>query len=94
MGNQGNRYKDMERMMTYALIGDGVMFLVYLVAAITGVIWLKVVAAIIAFLVSGLCLCYLYFTKELLKPRSLWMTTAASAVILCTFFSLILNFPS
>ncbi len=92
--NQASRYKEMERYMTYTLIGDAVVFLIYLIAAATGVIWLKVITAIIAFLVSGLCLVYLYMSQELMKPRSLWMTTAAGAVILCTFFSLILNYPA
>lgn len=93
MGKQTNRYKDFERYMTIALIADAVIFVVYLIAAATGVIWLKAVTAIIAFLLSGLCLVYLYITHELLKSRSMWMTVGAASVILCTLFSLILNFP-
>lgn len=94
MANHVNRYKEMERYMTYALIADAIIYVIYLIAAATGTIWLKVITAIIAFLISGLCLGYLYMSKELLKPRSLWMTTGAAAVLLCTLFSLILNYPA
>ena len=93
MAKHVNRYKELDRYMTYALIADGIFYMTYLVAACVGLIWLKVVMAIIAFLVSGLCLVYLFLSQELLKPRSLWMTTGAAAVILCTLVSLILNFP-
>lgn len=94
MANHVNRYKEMERYMTYALIADAIIFVIYLIAAATGTIWLKVITAIISFLISGLCLGYLYMSKELLKPRSLWMTTGAAAVFLCTLFSLVLNYPA
>ena len=93
MAKHVNRYKELDRYMTYALIADSIFYVTYLVAACVGLIWLKVVMAIIAFLVSGLCLVYLFLSQELLKPRSLWMTTGAAAVILCTLVSLVLNFP-
>ncbi len=94
MGGNRNRYKQMERYMTYAMIADGILFLLYLLYAGLGITWLKVIAAILAILLSGLCLYYLYISKELLRQRSLWMTVAAAAVIICILASLILNFPS
>ena len=94
MDNPKNRYKQMEKYMTLALIGNAILFIVYLIAAGTGVIWLKVVSSIIAMIVSVLCLVYLYLTKLLTRPQSLWMTTAAGAILVCILFSLILNFPS
>ena len=94
MENPKSRYKQMEKYMTLVLIGNTLLFIVYLIAAGIGVIWLKVLSAIIAIIVSGLCLAYLYLTKLLTKPQSLWMTAAAGAVLICTLFSLILNFPS
>lgn len=84
----------MERYMTYALLADLVIFVLYLIAAGTGIIWLKVITAIIAILLSGLCLAFLYLSQELLRPRSLWMSAAAAAIAVCVLFSLILNFPS
>lgn len=89
-----NSYQQMQWYMTYALIAAAGIFLLYLVFASFGIIWLKVVTAILAILISFASLAYLYMTKELLRPRSLWMTTAAGAIIVCLLFSLILNFPS
>ena len=88
-----NRYKVMERYMTYTLIGDAALFVLYLIFAATGVIWLKVITAIFAILISLGCLAFLYLSQELLRKRSFWMTTAAAAVLICTLMSLILNFP-
>ncbi len=94
MAKRNNRYKEMERYMTYALLADAVLFVLYLIFAGCGVIWLKVVLAILAICLSGVCLGYLYLSKELLRQRSLWMTACAGAVLACVLFSLILNFPS
>jgi hypothetical protein len=83
-----------EQRITYALIISAFFFIVYLFAAGAGTIWLKVISAIVSILVSCLCLVILFLSKELLRQRSLWMTVAAIAIIICTVFSLILNFPS
>ena len=80
--------------MSYALLAAVLLFVIYLFAAGAGVTWLKITCAIIAILVCVLCLAFLYLTKELLRPRSLWMSTCALAITLCLIFSLILNFPS
>ncbi len=94
MAQRSNRYKEMERYMTYALIADAVLFVLYLICAGSGVVWLKVILAILTIALSGLCLGYLYLSKELLRQRSLWMSACAGAVLVCVLFSLILNFPS
>lgn len=94
MTKRVNRYKQMERYMTMALLADACVFVLYLIGAGMGTLWLKVLTAIVAIVLSGLCLGFLYLTKELLRRRSLWMTTAAAAILLCTLLSLILNFPS
>lgn len=87
-------YKEMERYMTYALCADTAIFILYLIVAGIGIIWLKVVLAILGLILSGILLAYLYMTKELLKRRSLWISTGAAAIAICLAFSLILNFPS
>ena len=94
MENMKNRYKEMEKYMTVVLLGAALLFIIYLVAAGFGIIWLKVLTAIIAILICGLCLAYLYLTKLLLATRSLWMTAAAGSIVICLLFSLILGFPS
>ena len=94
MPRKNNRYSQMSRQMTAILIANLLVFIVYLICAGAGVLWLKILTAIIAIIASGLCLAFLYLTKELLKPRSLWMSAAAAAILICLLFSLILNFPS
>lgn len=94
MANKPNRYKEMERYMTFALCGNAVVFFLYLLAAGNGVIWLKVILALLGLGVSGLILWVLYTSRELLRQRSLWITTGAAAIAVCLLFSLILNFPS
>ena len=80
--------------MTAVLIGDGVIFLAFLFFSGFGVVWGKVLTALLAIAISGLSLAYLYLSNEWLKRRSFWMTVAAAAVALCTLVSLICNYPS
>ena len=94
MGRQKNRYQKMERTVTCGLIADAVLFLLYLVFAGIGVIWLKVLLAVMILLICSLILTFLYLSKELLRPRSLWMSVAAASILVCTLFSLLLRFPS
>ncbi len=94
MARQNKRYQQMKWYMTYTLIAAAGIFALYLVFAGFGIIWLKAITAILTALVCIGCLAFLYVSKELLKSRSMWMTTAAAAILICLLFSLILNFPS
>jgi len=94
MADNKTRYKKMEFMMTCALGADALFFVLYLLFAGLGIVWLKVVLAILAILLSGACLYFLYITHELLHQRSLWMSASAAAIALCILVSLVLNFPS
>lgn len=87
-------FQQMQWYLTYALIAAVGMFALYLVFAGFGIIWLKAVTAVLAILISAACLAWLFLSKELLRPRSLWMTTAACAIIVCLLVSLVLRFPS
>lgn len=93
MPQRNSRYAEMRKNMSYMLLADLGMFILYLIAAGNGIIWLKVLSAIIAIFASVLCLGYLYLTQELFKKRSLWMTVAAGAILFCILFSVVLNFP-
>lgn len=88
-----NRYRQMEQQMTRVLMLDLALFLFYLLFTGLGVTWLKVILSICVVLISAACLAYLYLTQELLRRRSLWMTSAAGAIVVCLIFSLILRFP-
>lgn len=94
MARKQNRYREMERILTIALIADAAVFLLYLLVAGFGVVWLKVITAIVAIVGSGLCLVLLHFSGELLRQRSLWMSVGFAAVVICLLFSLLLNYPS
>ena len=94
MTNEAKRFKQTETVMTAILIAVTVFFIIYLIGAGNGILWLKTLMAIITILICGLCLAYLYMTKLLLRPKTIWMTTAAGAIIICLLFSLLLNFPA
>ena len=93
MAQKRNRYKEMEKMMTTGLIADAVIFLLYLIFAAAGVIWLKVILAIFTILIALAGLALLYLSQELLRQRSLWLSTGFFAIFLCILVSLILAFP-
>lgn len=90
-----NRYREMESMMTKVLIGDGLIFFLYMFAASRSGIWatLKVVFAVVSILITVLALGWLYLTKEISKRRSMWMVTACVSILTCLFVSLCLNYP-
>ena len=94
MGRKNNRYLQFERYMTVVLGIALLIFIIFLIASGTGTLWLKVTTAIMGILLTILCLAYMYLTGELLRRRSLWMSTIAAAILICTLFSLILQFPS
>ena len=87
-------YKQLSFFLSIAVIADAALFFIYMICAGTGVTWAKVFLAILCLVLSVGTLAVLYFKKELLRPRSLWMTLAAGAVLILLLFSLVLNFPS
>ena len=89
-----NDYKDLDKYMTYTLIGTGIAFVLYLLFALLGIIWLKVVLSILIFLVCAGVLTVLYLSGEISKLRSRWMTLGAACTALCLFVSLITGYVS
>ena len=94
MEERRNRYKDLEQLMTVLLIATAVDFLLFLIFSGVGVLWVKVVTAIFAILMPLLSLAFLYISQELLRQRSLWLTTGFASILVCTIVSLICNFPA
>ena len=94
MAERRNRYRQLDQYMTMALIADVVLFILYMIFAGNGITWLKVFIAVLCFIISGGAIAVLVMTQEVLRPRSIWMTVTAGAVVLVLLFSLILNFPS
>ena len=56
MSNRPNRYKEMERNITIALIVDLVLFITFLIASGNSTTWLKVITFIMILVLSVLCL--------------------------------------
>lgn len=89
-----SRYKQMEELLTRVLLADVAVFALYLIFAGSGSTALKAITAIIAILLSGLCLAFLYMNGEIKKRRSRWMVMGYSAVLVCLLVSLLVNYPS
>ena len=94
MMSNRNRYQEFERPMSAALIAAAVIFVVYLIAAAAGVIWLKVALAVIDILLCVAGLAVLFLSQELTRHRSLWLSCGFFAVFVCILVSLILNYPA
>ena len=88
-----NRYREMESLMTKVIVGDALVFVLYLLFAGLGLTVVKVAAAIIAILGSLLGLGWLVITGEFSRRRSLWMVTGFIAIALCVLVSLLLGYP-
>lgn len=88
-----NRYKELEQLMSAVLIACTIIFILYLIVAANGIIWLKVLTAVLVIVPSILALGFLYLTKELLRKRSLWLSAGFFSLFLCNVVSLLLCFP-
>lgn len=88
------RYRDLSRTMTYIVLADAVLFVLYLICAGNGITALKVLLAIVCILGSALAVGFLYMAGELTRQRSRWMVVSFLAIIVCVILSLILRFPS
>lgn len=90
MASKHNHYQELEKMLKTALLANAAAFLLYLIFAIA---WLKVIFAIFAILIPVAGLALLFLSRELLRQRSLWLTTGFFSLLICTVVSLILGFP-
>ena len=88
-----NRYREMESLMTKVIVGDALVFVLYLLFAGLGLTVVKVATAIIAILGSLLGLGWLVITGEFSRRRSLWMVTGFIGIVLCVLVSLLLGYP-
>ena len=94
MGQNNSRYTQMESYMTRVLLINAALFVLYLIFAGCGVIWMKAITAIFTLIISAGCIAYLYLCRELTRRRSQWMSISAAALFVLTLASLILNYPS
>ena len=88
-----NRYRELENLMTKILLGDALVFVLFLIFSRYEWTVVKVIAAIISILASLLSLAWLFITGELVRRRSFWMVTGFTGIFLCLVVSLILKYP-
>lgn len=88
-----NRYRALEKLMTEILLGDALVFILFLIFSSKGLNVLRVITATLSILVSVLSVGWLFITGELLRRRSFWMVTGFSSIFLCLIISLILKYP-
>ena len=88
------RYKEIERALTYALIVDFIIFVLYMVFAGIGLTPLKIITTIVVVVASVGSLALLYMTGEMKKARSRWLVLGFGCILLCLLVSLLLNYPS
>lgn len=88
-----SRYKEFEKLMTVMLLSDAGLFVIYLIIALAGIFWLKLLLGVVDIIIAVAGLYMLYSSQELLKQRSLWLSCGFFAVLVCTLVSMILNFP-
>ena len=88
------RYKDVERILTQILLGELVVFILYMIFAGLGLIGLKVATSILIAVASVLCLAFLYMCGEMFKRRSRWIMFGFASLLFLLLVSLILKYPS
>lgn len=88
-----NRYREMENLMTKILLGDLVVFILFLIFSAKAWTVVRVIAAIMSISVSLLAVAWLFITGEWVRRRSLWMVTGFSAIFICLLVSLLLKYP-
>lgn len=88
-----NRYREMESLMTKVLLGDALVFVLFLVFSAKAWTVVRVIAAIISILASLLSISWLAITGEVTRRRSLWLVTGFGAIFVCLLVSLLLKYP-
>ena len=94
MAKRKNSYRNLERILIAAVSVDAILFVVFLISAGSGTVWLKITSAIIAIMLSVLAIGFMILIGEARRPRSLWLSVSFAAIAFCILISLVCNFPS
>ncbi len=87
-------YPVFSKIMKYALCADLLAFLTLMTASAYSVDTVKKYALLLVLLLSAGCLGLLYYTQELLRKRSFWMSVSAVSMVVCALCSLLVGYPS
>ncbi len=91
---QKNTFRNLERMLERVIIGTLALFLLMLVAAATGIGWLKWILGLTVVLVSAMGTALLVLKQEHRRRRSWWMLASFIGLFACTLVSLIAGYPA
>lgn len=89
-----NAFRKFENLMTKVILVTLALFLLMLVAAATGIGWVKWLLAIVTILVSAAGAALLVLKQEHRRRRSWWMLASFIAFLACTLVSLITGYPT
>ena len=87
-------FRKFESLMTRVILGTLGVFILMLVAAATGIGWLKGLLALTVILASVAGTGLLVLKQEHRRRRSRWMLAAFVAFLACTLTSLLTGFPA
>ncbi len=93
MEENKNRYQQLEQVLTIFVLVNLALFLGYLLCALFTLTVLKIILAILSFLVSACGIFFLCSTTEIKRPRSRWIVYALICIPLCIVVSMICRFP-
>ena len=91
---QKNTFRKFESLLTRVILGTLVLFVLMLVAAASGIGWLKWLLAITVLLISAAGTALLVLKQEHRRRRSWWLLASFVGFLACTLVSLISGFPS
>ncbi len=89
-----NAFRNFERMLTRAILGTLVLFLLMLLSAASGIGWLKWLLAITVLLLCAAGTGLLILKQEHRRRRSWWMLASFVGLLACTLVSLLVSFPA
>lgn len=89
-----NGYRQLEQVLTCAVIADLSLFILFLIASGFGVTWLKFVTLFLTLALSGVGILFLYVIDEYRKLRSRWIITSFVCILICALVSLIAGYPA
>lgn len=89
-------FRQLEQKLTIILAADLALFVLYLITAGSGIVWLKWLIALVTVAGSAFFLFFMYLIGEVKKDRkrSHWLICAFAGIAICVIVSLICNYPS
>ena len=93
MGKNNSNFKQLERFLATLLLVQIGFFLIFLFCASAGLVVLKILFALFGFLLGVFGLWLLSKTREIWRPRSLWLTCSFCSPIVLMAVSLLCGYP-